>query len=368
MNEPGRLEAGAAPYTVLVFCVLALLIGGVSMAVLAPFASAIAWAVVLAVAADVPWSWLERRLAPRRDLAAALMTLGIALVVALPAALLAGILAAQASGFASTVADELRTRNVHAIGDLAQLPIVARAAAFLEERTGVSGVELSQRAVTLAGQAAGLLAQKSGAFVLSLFDALLTFILTAFFLYFFLRDGKEMAGAVIDVLPISRERRIRVAASLLSMLRAIFRGSLLCALVQGLTGGFGWWLAGLSSPALAGAAMAILSLLPVGGTAIVWLPGAVVLWATGHHGASVFLVVWGAVVTSVLADNVLRPILIGRTTELNTLVVFVGVFGGLGAFGLLGIFVGPIALALAATMVQVLRGANPEREVDPLAP
>src|SRR6185369_6873326 len=119
------------------------------------------------------------------------------------------------------------------------------------------------------------------------------------------------------------------------------------------------------SAILAGAVMGILSLLPVGGTAIVWLPGALWLFSTGHRGSAIFLAVWGIVVTSFLADNVLKPLLIsGR--EMNTLVVFLGVFGGLSAFGLLGLFIGPITLAAAVSLVGVLgdkaRGAVDSRQ------
>jgi predicted PurR-regulated permease PerM len=139
------------------------------------------------------------------------------------------------------------------------------------------------------------------------------------------------------------------------MLHSIFRGSLLCALIQGATGSIGWAVAGLPSPFLAGAAMAVLSLLPVGGTALVWGPGVIALWLQGRPGMAVFLAIWGLVVVSTLADNVLKPILIGGTTELSTLVVFLGVFGGLGAFGVLGLFIGPMVLAFGLTLLSILR-------------
>jgi predicted PurR-regulated permease PerM len=139
------------------------------------------------------------------------------------------------------------------------------------------------------------------------------------------------------------------------MLQSIFRGSLLCALIQGATGGIGWAIAGLPSPFLAGAAMAVLSLLPVGGTALVWGPGAIACWLQGRPGMALFLAIWGLVVVSTLADNVLKPLLIGGTTELSTLVVFLGVFGGLGAFGLLGLFIGPMVLAFGLTLLRILR-------------
>ncbi|HEX9426639.1 MAG TPA: AI-2E family transporter [Candidatus Polarisedimenticolia bacterium] len=91
------------------------------------------------------------------------------------------------------------------------------------------------------------------------------------------------------------------------------------------------------------------------GAAIVWAPGAAWLWVDGRHAAGIFLFIWGALVTSFAADNILKPILIGRSEEMSTLVVFLGVFGGLAAFGLPGVFIGPVTLALALTLIQVLR-------------
>jgi predicted PurR-regulated permease PerM len=101
--------------------------------------------------------------------------------------------------------------------------------------------------------------------------------------------------------------------------------------------------------------MAVLSLVPLGGTAIVWLPGCIWAWSLGHHGSAIFLGLWGVFVTSLLADSVLRPLLIRGAEELSTLVVILGVFGGLAAFGLLGIFLGPVALVLALTLLRALR-------------
>jgi predicted PurR-regulated permease PerM len=190
--------------------------------------------------------------------------------------------------------------------------------------------------------------------------------MTVFLLFFLLRDGEAMARAAGELIPIEPGERDTLIRSLGTMIVAIFRGSFLCALAQGASGGIGWWIAGLGSPALAGAAMSFLSLLPLGGTALVWIPGCAWAWYSGHPGSALFLFIWGMVVTSFLADNVLRPILIGRAEDLSTLVVFLGVFGGIAAFGLLGVFLGPILLALAMLLVDVLRRhASTERAPTP---
>jgi hypothetical protein len=89
--------------------------------------------------------------------------------------------------------------------------------------------------------------------------------------------------------------------------------------------------------------------------AIVWLPGSIWAWYSGHHGAAIFLFLWGALVTSFLADNVLRPLLTRGAEGLSTMVVFLGVFGGLAAFGLLGIFIGPMALVVGVSLIDTMR-------------
>ena len=189
-------------------------------------------------------------------------------------------------------------------------------------------------------------------------DVVLTFLMTLLLLFFFLRDGREMVRSALDLVPLEEDKRLSVLGHFRGMLQSIFRGSLLCALIQGATGGLGWAIAGLPSPFLAAAAMAVLSLLPVGGTALVWGPGAIACWVQGRTGMAIFLVAWGVLVVSTLADNVLKPLLIGGAARIPTLVVFLGVFGGLGAFGLLGLFIGPMVLAFGLALLEILREAT----------
>jgi predicted PurR-regulated permease PerM len=359
--------ANSRVYAVIFFLVAVLGIGFICYRVLSPFASAIAWAIILAVAFQVPWAYLERKLPSRRNLAAILLTLAIALIVILPAGLLAGVLTSQLIDVAGRVSAKLSSMEVHSVSDLVTLPQVAKALDGIQKRAGISPQDFEKLAAGFLAQASTTAAAVSARLVLGVFDGVLTFVMVIFLLFFFFKDGQEMVRAVFELLPTDPTGRDRLSHRLQTMLATIFRGSLLCALAQGLGGGIGWWLAGLPSPALAGAAMAVLSLLPVGGTAIVWLPGSIYLWVADHRGAAVFLFLWGLIVASLLADNVLRPLLIGRSEELSTLVVFLGVFGGLTAFGLLGIFIGPVVLVLATTLLDLMRQVARRPEVAPQA-
>ena len=342
-------------YPVVVFSLVALGTASLTLRVLAPFGTAIAWAVVLAVAFAGPWRWVERRMPRRRSLGAALLTVSVGLVVLLPAGFLVVVLVNEAIGVFGRASAALAARDVSELEDLLRIPAVANALAWIEAQTGLTQAELLAKAGELAAGVSGLLARFSGGLVKGVFDAVVSFLVTLFVLFFFLRDGREIVRAILDLVPLAEDRRVAVFGSLRGMLQSIFRGSLLCALVQGATGGIGWAVAGLPSPFLAGAAMAVLSLLPVGGTALVWAPGVVACWLQGRHGMAVFLAIWGLVVVSTLADNVLKPLLIGGATQLSTLVVFLGVFGGLAAFGLLGLFIGPMVLAFGLTLLTLLR-------------
>ncbi len=343
-------------YPVIFLLVLLLAVGGLSYVVLRPFFAGILWASVVAVALWPLWTKVRARAGNRQSLAAGLFALAAGLVVLLPAVLLGAAILNQAAGAATAVAARLRASDIHSWNDVLTIPGVDRAMDWARDTLGLSADELQTRALEIAKKASSVLASAGGAAVLSFLDILITFILTLFLLFFLLRDGEDMAEALTDLIPIDDAERRRIVRSLGSMLESIFKGSLLCAIIQGTSGALAWVAVGLPSAVLAGVAMSVLSLLPVGGTAIVWGPALVVLFVKGRTGTAIAFLVWNVLVTSTLADNVLKPMLIGRQgSELSTLLVFLGVFGGLTSFGLLGVFIGPMSLAVGVMLVRILR-------------
>jgi predicted PurR-regulated permease PerM len=327
----------------------------VSIQVLVPFLAAIAWAVVLGVTFQPQWGFLQRRLPNRPNLSAALLTAAIGLLVLLPAAILISVIASQINHLAVDIIGRLNAGNVRSFSDLIRMPWVSRVLDTLKDRAGMSPEDFQRLAASFLQRLSTVLPGLSARLAISLFDGLITFLMSLFLLFFVFRDGQSMAQASLELLPLEGAERQQLGRSISAMTRAIFHGSLLCALAQGILGGLGWWLTGLPLPTLAGAAMAILSLLPLGGTALVWVPGVIGAWSTGHHGGALFLAIWGTLVISFFADNILRPWLIRGSEELSTLVVILGVVGGMAAFGLLGVFIGPIALALAVSLLDLLR-------------
>jgi predicted PurR-regulated permease PerM len=351
------------------FTLLAVLgVGFLCYRVLAPFLAAIAWAIVLAAAFQRPWRYVEGRLPGRRNLAAALLTVAVAGLVLAPIVLFVGVLAGQTIDLATALANRLSAEHVRSLSDFVALPAVASWLHDLRVWSGISEGDLQTLASNLVNRASSVAGGLSGKLAIGVLDALVTVLLVIFLLFFFFRDGQEMARATLELLPTDAERRQQMSRSLEKMLVAMFRGSLLCALAQGALGAIGWLIAGLPSPILAGVVTAAVSLLPVGGTALVWIPGAIWLWVDGREGSGIFLFAWGFLVTTLLVDAVLRPLLVRGAEELTTLIVFLGVFGGLAAFGLLGIFIGPVVLAIAATLIEALRGYADRSDASTPAP
>ena len=187
------------------------------------------------------------------------------------------------------------------------------------------------------------------------FTTLLANSFAAFFILFFLfRDGKSALRRTAVLLPLHLEQIKRLFAQVKDTLNAIVYGTLTMAALQGALTGVAFWFLGITSPVLWAIVAALCSMLPVIGTAIVLLPAVSMLMVSGHWIKALILLAWGVAIVHPV-DNVLRPQLIGSRTKLSTLLVFFALLGGLKAFGGLGIFIGPIVLAITLALFKVLR-------------
>jgi predicted PurR-regulated permease PerM len=169
-------------------------------------------------------------------------------------------------------------------------------------------------------------------------------------LFFFLRDGDAMIARVRDLIPLDEARKQRLFRRVSDVTRAIVLGTTLTALVQGVLVGIGFAIASLASPLVFGVLAALLSMLPVGGAAIVWVPAIAWLLYQGRWGFALFMLLWGLLLTGI--ESVLRPFLISGRGRISALAIFVGVLGGIPAFGAIGIVVGPVVLSLVLALVE----------------
>jgi predicted PurR-regulated permease PerM len=179
-------------------------------------------------------------------------------------------------------------------------------------------------------------------------------LITVFFLFYFLRDRGVLLSAVQHFLPLSRDEIDEVLQIVHATIEAIVYGTLVVSAVQGVLGGLAFWYLDLPAPLLGGAVMALLSVLPLFGSALVWGPAALYLALTGQVGSALMLVAWGALVVG-LVDNVLKPVLVRGRMRLHTLPVFIAVLGGVAVFGGTGLVLGPVILAVAMGLLDVWR-------------
>lgn len=172
--------------------------------------------------------------------------------------------------------------------------------------------------------------------------------------FFMTRDGHKAVGFIRDIIPLSSGDRDSFFMRVNQMLYAIFYGIILTAGVQGALGALGWWFVGLGSPAFFGALMFILAMFPFIGTPIIWVPGVIYLFSHGDSRGGIVLLLWGLLVVSSI-DNLLRPIFISEGSKAHMLLIFVGILGGLSAWGFLGIFMGPLALSSTYFLMHLYR-------------
>lgn len=175
-----------------------------------------------------------------------------------------------------------------------------------------------------------------------------------FVLFFLLRDGRSMLRCAAVVAPLKPDQVRRLFALVKETLHAIVYGTLAMAAIQGTLTGLAFWFLGLTSPAVWGLLAALLAVLPVVGTTLVWLPAAGMLLLSGHWIKGALLLIWGVAVIHPV-DNILRPYLIGGRVKLSTLYVFFAVIGGLKVFGALGLVVGPLVLAVTVALLTFLQ-------------
>lgn len=212
---------------------------------------------------------------------------------------------------------------------------------LLERLKGMSG--------SIAGQTLGFLGGVLGVIVQMVF--------VLFTMYYLFRDGDRIFDAVRDSLPLERRQAVAIMERTRDVIGASVYGVLAIALIQGLLGGLAFWALRVPSALVWGVAMTFLSMIPMLGAFLVWVPAAIYLAATGHWIKAIFLVLWGTLVIGMI-DNFLRPKLVGGRTKLHELLIFFAVLGGLQVFGVLGIVLGPVVLAITMALVDVFRAVD----------
>lgn len=328
-----------------------LLLGLVSLLflwLLKPFFAPILWACIVAILFHPLQVWLNRRWGKRPNLTAFTTLLACMVLVVLPILFLLyqflqeGISLYQRieSGEIDPASFLERIRN--------GFPIVQS----LFERFNINLESIWEQAASAAVGASRFLATNAFALGQGTFEFVLKLGLMLYVAFFLLRDGRKLTEHLIATLPLGDERERLLFQKFAEVMRATVKGNLVVAIVQGALGGIIFWILDIPAALLWGVIMAILSLIPAIGAGLVWLPAAIYLMAVGSWIPGIVLVAYGIVVIG-LADNILRPILVGRDTKLPDWLVLLSTLGGIAMVGISGFVVGPLIAALFIAFWQI---------------
>jgi predicted PurR-regulated permease PerM len=337
-----------------------LLLGYLLYLVLSPFFAPIAWALFIAFLIYPLHARLLRRLGGRASWSAAALTIAVFLVLIGPLTALGAAFAAQVGELARQAQAFAAEHKPSELSDLADAPVIGPALAWLQDTTGISLAQLQAWAVEGAQTVLKALATLGRAAFLGALGTVIGFALMMFILFFTIRDGMRMSDTVRALVPMSEADKARLIGHLASVTRALVYGAGVTALVQGALVGIGFAGVGLPSPVVFGVLAALAALIPLVGTPVIWVPAVIVLAAQDRWYAALFMALWGGFVVTI--DNFLRPWLVSGRAEIGALTVFIGVLGGVGAFGPIGIFLGPLVLALAIALVRFALDTRGERE------
>lgn len=330
---------------------LALIISGIFLWMIRDYLAALFLAGVIALFLAKPHDWLATKLGDRRGIAAGLLVTLSVLAFIIPATLLLGVVAEQAIDVTQMVTPWVQEQVTLIREDgLTGLPAWLPFRDELIEYQASITAQLGNLAGTVGRVLVGSLRAGTGGFLV----ATLNFFILVYALYFFLMSGREIGRSAVTLLPMTVEGRELLAERALSTIRATVKGSFLIALVQGSLTGIGLFVAGVPGSIFWAAVAALLSIIPMVGPPLIWIPASIWLFATGNPIAAVALAVWGAVFVGT-SDNILRPILVGKDAKMSDLMVLISTLGGLTLFGAVGIIIGPVIAALFTSVWYLFR-------------
>lgn len=342
MQQP---ETFSAARILGLIAVLALAVG--CLLVLRPFLSSLLWAAILVYSTWPAYRFLRERTKLSPGWAAGVMVAAEFLLIGLPLVFATPTKREDIEGLRASV-EALLTQGMPGLGDwLGRLPLVGR---YLQPwfeglDTGIAGL------AELVQPYAGTLAQGLLSILLAVLSGLAELLVAIFLAFFLYRDGPAIAArgeAALARLAGGRTRHLVVLTG--DVTRGVVYGLLGTAVVQGIMTTFGLWLSGVPRPVLLGVVAGVISIFPVGAP-LVWIPATLWLFSQGSIGWAIFLGLYGTFGIS-SADNVIRPWLISRGADLPLLLTLLGALGGVFAFGFLGLFLGPVLLAVGFTLLK----------------
>lgn len=350
-------QLGSKFFITFLLCSLALL-----LSLFWAYLSAIVLALFIASVFYPLYARVKRLFKDREITSALFMTLFILLALIIPMFWFASTISNEALDFYNTTRDSVSLNKIQEA--LAGDSPFAQKIRKVGDMVGLEfSPETLQSLSASVGTKVGLfLANQGKAMASNLFSFLVHFFLMMMTIYYLFKDGIRLKDYFTRLLPVPEEQSEKVMKTFQEMGRAIFIGNGLAGIVQGILGGFGFYIFGINSPFLWGTVISFMAFLPVIGASIVFIPAAVILLLQGKTTAGLGFLAYNICYSSII-EYLIKPKLIGQEMRMNSLLVFIGIIGGIKLFGILGIIYGPLIITIFLTLAEIYRQEYKEQGI-----
>lgn len=311
-----------------------------------PFLQPIFWAAVLAVVFFPVQQWWLRATKDHKGVSAMLSLITIFIIVLIPLYFIVQAIIHESISLYSTVSHTVHGGGISIEEQLR--PITQ----YLDTQFGITPTQTVSKAQEMVQAFGSFITAKAVDFGQDVFAFGIQFFVMLYILYYFLKEGSGLVNKLIHVLPLGDARERKLLRKLTTTTRATIKGTLIIGVIQGVLGGLLFAVVGINNPVLWGAVMTVLSIIPALGTGIVWGPAGILLLIGGHLWQGILVIAVGTVIIG-LVDNLLRPILVGKDTEMPDALVLLSTLGGLSLMGISGFVIGPVIAAFFLSVWQM---------------
>jgi len=330
--------------------VMAAILGYLLYRMLSPLSGMLGWATVLAFILHPLHERMTRRLRGRRSLSAGILTALTPVFVLAPLSALGVVFAGQVARLLEYLRNHpLLVSESDLLDRLSGVPLIGGLVDWVRENASVSASQVQEWLSNGVQSVLKTAATMGGDVALGVFGTLVSFFMMLFMLFFFLRDGGGIIGRLTRLIPAEPSGREQLLKYLGEVTRAVVFGSVVTAMLQGVIAGIGFAIVRLPGAVVWGVLATIAAFLPAG-SSLVLIPAVLYLVFAGRWGAAIFLACWVALLW--IAENVLRPLITAHHAEVSTLALFIGAIGGVAAWGILGLVLGPVLLSFVVALVK----------------
>jgi len=338
--------------------VILTLLGYLSYEVISPFLVPIAWAIVFSVVFYPIYAFISRYVKVK-SIASSITVLIILVTIIAPITYMSFLLIGELEKFG----DYTNSGGTEFVRDLFEKMKASPHFAKLSSLIGENNMPTADQVMDNIKKIGLLLAQNLSVRITNIIFVVLNFLFMIFTIFFLFRDGPGFLTKAKDYMPFNEDQKTRLATQVKDMIASTVYGGVIVAIIQGCLGGVAFYVIGINSPVLWGIAMSVMSFVPLLGTLSIWGPAAIYLLSQGDYMHGVGLILFGIFVIS-MVDNILKPLIIGSRTKMPTIVIFFSVLGGIKAFGIIGLIMGPLIMAVFVSVFEIFRHIEDETSLN----